>query len=246
MIYNAIESLIRKAKYRMPHSVKNIINLLYYDSSLCQFQSKNVDHVVMNDCKFHPSDQLTSLVRPERAWFEGTRPDDIVLDIGAGIGSVAIPLAKKVARVYAIEPLYFPELNNNTILNGLTNVTINNCAIGPVQETRKISFGNKSLLVPVKTFSTVLNSIREKVNFLKIDIEGDEWSIRPSEVVGIREIRVEFHIRRGRAKQDRHTIAEWELELKMNGYNVTIHPDKHESSLQFKTVDYFLASKRDK
>lgn len=59
---------------------------------------------------------------------EGTdvRPDSRVLDIGAGPGTLAIPFAKKVAHVTAIEPAYgmISILNERIAEQGIKNIAV--------------------------------------------------------------------------------------------------------------------------
>jgi len=234
-----LEDIARAAKYCMPHSLRNIVNLMAYEPSLCQFQSKHVDYVVMDDCKFYPSSLLTSLVRPRGAWFKGVQPTDTVLDVGAGIGSVAIPLAKIAKTVYAIEPLFHEELLANAELNELKNIACYPYALSSRHHKMKVSFAGKNAEVDTVPFSHLLHL---KPDFLKVDAEGAEWLIHPEELLGIREIRIEFHIRRGHVKRDRQKIAEYTSTLDSNGYKIKIMLGVHESSLSFKTVDYFMTS----
>lgn len=240
-MYRLAERIASRLKYRMPHFLRNAVNLMHYDPKVCCFNSRHVDYVVMDGCKFLPSDQLTSLVRPVGPWFEGTKPDDVVLDIGAGIGSVAIPLAKRVKWVSAIEPLYHEQLKANIELNDLKDIGIAKMALSNECKEIEVSYGSLTSKVTADTFQSFLRT--RNYSFLKIDIEGAEWDIDPSEVLGIREIRIEFHIRRGKAREDRRKILYWVGILEANGYYVKLYPGLHESSLQFKTVDYFLASK---
>jgi FkbM family methyltransferase len=58
------------------------------------------------------------------------RDTDILLDIGAHVGSITIPAARKVKHVFAFESLFTDELRENVRLNGLTNVTIFPLALG--------------------------------------------------------------------------------------------------------------------
>ena len=234
-----LENIARAAKYYMPHSLRNMINLMAYTPDFCQFQAKHVNYVVMDDCKFYPSSQLLSLVRPKGIWFAGVRPTDTMLDIGAGIGSVAIPLATRAKTVYTVEPLFHNELLANVRLNELKNVANFVLALSDSFGTTTLSFGEKKSKVDTVPFSHLL---KLNPDFLKVDIEGAEWFIEPEELLGIREIRIEFHIRRGKAKQDRKRIATYTGILRYNGYKTEILSGVHESSLSFKTVDYFIAS----
>jgi hypothetical protein len=61
------------------------------------------------------------------------RPGDVVIDIGANIGIVALYLAKKHPgiQIIAIEPVptTFRHLEENLWLNGVSNITALNCAV---------------------------------------------------------------------------------------------------------------------
>ena len=234
-----LEDIARATKYMMPHSLRNIINLMAYQPDFCQFQAKHVDYVVMDGYKFYPSSQLLSLVQPRGAWFAGVRPTDTVLDLGAGIGSVAIPLAAKAKTVYTVEPLFHNELLANVKLNELKNVANFVLALSDSFGTTTLSFGEKKATVNTVPFSHLL---KLKPNFLKVDIEGYEWFIKPEDLLGIREIRIEFHIRRTSVKRDRENINKYIGILRHHNYKVIVKSGVHEPSLQFKTVDYLIAS----
>lgn len=88
---------------------------------------------------------------------------DIVLDVGANIGTFTVPLAKRVGRfgrVHAFEPqmLINQRLNANVVINGLENVNIYHAAVGnhagkilvPVLNyTIDSNFGGLSLATPI-------------------------------------------------------------------------------------------------
>ena len=244
-MHKLLNMLARRIKYPKHSNLLNrIINQMYYSPSEVMIRKKDIDYVVMEECKFYPSEHLNTLLRTEgNLWFEGIKEDDIVLDIGACIGSVTIPLAKKAKKVYAVEPLLHKELRRNIELNKLTNIEVIPQGIGK-GETR-IEYGNCSgtaLLVP---FKTLLESVNEgRVDFLKMDCEGYEWEVNPEEVIGIRELRIEFHRRRG--ERDTRKVAEWVDFLEHNGYKVVIGRDIHkEASILFDGIDYLRASRKD-
>jgi 16S rRNA (adenine1518-N6/adenine1519-N6)-dimethyltransferase len=56
----------------------------------------------------------------------GILPEDIILEIGAGLGALTIPLARRANKVVAIEkdPQIIPILNTEILVSGLTNITI--------------------------------------------------------------------------------------------------------------------------
>jgi len=56
----------------------------------------------------------------------GILPEDIVLEIGAGLGALTIPLARRARKVIAIEKDHqiVPILNTEILVSGLTNISI--------------------------------------------------------------------------------------------------------------------------
>jgi predicted RNA methylase len=56
--------------------------------------------------------------------------NSVLVDFDANIGFLAVPFARKAARVIAIEasPKVQPYLRQNVQLNGLSNITIVDCA----------------------------------------------------------------------------------------------------------------------
>lgn len=116
---------------------------------------------------------------------------DSVLDIGANIGFYATILSDLVGekgKVHCFEPdvTNFKHLKNATA--GYKNITINNKAVGPKNETLKI-YTSKSLNVDHRTYKpdvydeeieiAAINidhylGENNKINFIKIDIQGFE------------------------------------------------------------------------
>ena len=205
--------------------MRKCTNQLYYDPFCVILDTRNLDYVVVDGFKFRMSTQLNMVQRVKgNPWFEGVRPDDIVLDIGANIGAIAIPLAFKAEKVYAVEPLWWDELERNTDLNGVDNIEVLRCGIGKDFSSEQIEFSSKKELITLVPLASLLNKIG-KVDFLKIDCEGYEWFIKPWEVFGIRELRIEFHVRRGHRKGDTQGLGMWLHMLKGAGYSVTIVGD---------------------
>src|SRR5262245_48774859 len=124
------------------------------------------------------------------------QPGDVFLDIGANIGAFAIPAARRVGpsgRVIAVEasPRISEYLVKNIALNQLDNVAICRIAAGdmtgttPFFEAPVERFGMGSLtaehggtptLVEIRMIDDLLAELHvERVNVLKIDIEGFEY-----------------------------------------------------------------------
>jgi len=56
----------------------------------------------------------------------GILPEDIILEIGAGLGALTIPLARRAHKVFAVEKdrQIIPILNMEILVSGLTNISI--------------------------------------------------------------------------------------------------------------------------
>jgi FkbM family methyltransferase len=100
--------------------------------------------------RFYPSRLSKSLWRQPTLRTRGVfprrylRPGDRVIDVGANIGSFAIPAAREVTdtgRVYAIEPhpRIFEYCRRNVRLNRLTNVELFQTALGPEAGVTRLS-----------------------------------------------------------------------------------------------------------
>jgi FkbM family methyltransferase len=127
--------------------------------------------------------------------------DDIVLDIGTTIGDFTIAAALKAKHVYAVEPLFCKELEDNLKLNNITNVTVLPFAIGNGNDI-DLSFNKvERKNVPTYTLTNLISMIRfqsngqHRISFLKCDCEGGEWYIKPSDLDGIRCLEMEMHPR---------------------------------------------------
>lgn len=187
---------------------------------------RNFDIVEVDGCKFYVCDQINSIQRVKgNPWFANMRPDDVAVDLGANIGAITIPLAKSVGKVYAVEPLYYEELERNVMLNDLRDVTVLKVGIGKEIGEREIQFAGRVKTVPIVQFRGLHVAIKEQIDFLKMDIEGAEWSIEPEELKGIRELRIEFHIRRGHCKEHRQNLQRWFDWMDREGYEKVVeHP----------------------
>jgi FkbM family methyltransferase len=119
--------------------------------------------------------------------------NSVLVDVGANIGFLTVPLARRTARVIAIEasPKIQPYLRQNVRLNGLSNVTIVDCAaslpgnsivplyIPPMSHFGMAStapqFGVEPIFVPASPLDTILDTLGiSDVTAMKIDVEGYE------------------------------------------------------------------------
>lgn len=143
-----------------------------------------------------------NLVR--RDYFRGLSPlreGDVVVDVGANIGAFSIVAAKEVGasgRVIAYEPdpAICRRLRENIELNGLTNVTVCNRAVGGKSGTAKFFRHDKGALsslysrvdgrtdghasefdVDVAGFPDVIREVGANIALLKVDCEGAEYEM---------------------------------------------------------------------
>ena len=128
-----------------------------------------------------------------------TRADGLAIDVGANIGSHAIPMAKvmRTGRVLAFEPnpVVFRRLIANLALNPDCNVDARATAVGnrvgqvdlfiPAADAGNLgqaSLVENSDFNKVRVPCTTLDSLLEDeklgtVDVLKIDVEGFEWAV---------------------------------------------------------------------
>jgi FkbM family methyltransferase len=127
------------------------------------------------------------------------KPGDVVLDVGAHIGSFTLKAAKEVGpggRVVSFEPSSenFRLLTLNVNSNDYSNTKLFNVAVGSAPGTAKLNLGNRkgtnSLLsdagvdkvgieeVPIRTLDSIADELKlTKVSFVKIDVEGFELEV---------------------------------------------------------------------
>jgi 16S rRNA (adenine1518-N6/adenine1519-N6)-dimethyltransferase len=82
--------------------------------------------------KIHPKKQLGQNFIVDPAFTEmivkraGILSEDIILEIGAGLGALTIPLARRAKKVFAVEKdrQIIPILNTEILVSGLTNISI--------------------------------------------------------------------------------------------------------------------------
>ncbi len=133
-----------------------------------------------------------------KAFEISVKKNAIVLDIGANIGINAMRLSKLVGdngKVYAFEPIPFNQqrFKKNIQLNKITNITLMEFALGQHNEQVIISIDDKEenmgaislrnptehgIAIEVRNGDEwVLQNNIEKIDFMKIDVEGFEWNV---------------------------------------------------------------------
>lgn len=113
------------------------------------------------------------------------RHDSIFVDVGANIGTVAIPIAKIVHKVVAFEPVKDNRdlLEENILLNKCTNIDVHAVALGKEHGTVSLvaQDGGDAATYSVRKGSDTpvipLDSLLLKADFIKIDVEGYELEV---------------------------------------------------------------------
>lgn len=162
--------------------------------------------------------------------FKDIRETDIVLDIGAGCGGFTLPAARKAKKVYAVEPLFTSELEDNIQRNNIKNVQVIPFALGDYREM-DISYSGCKKKLQTVTFDEVLEQCGGKIDFLKCDCEGAEWTIKPELLFGIRRLEIELHNSTGINKQ-------FVQSLKKKGY--LIRSEKGPNRFAYEIVHGYL------
>ena len=167
-----------------------------YNPNIILSGLKHVDSVILNDGSIFKATKnfwvVLDEVRSEYD-FSDMRSTDILLDIGAHIGSVTIPAAHRVKHVFAIEPLFTEELRENVRLNGLTNVTILPIALGDGGTIDLKFFESEKKNIQTHSFKEIIAMCGRNIDFLKCDCEGGEWYIDTKDLNGIRRLEMEIH-----------------------------------------------------
>lgn len=128
--------------------------------------------------KYEP--YLTKLI------LEKIGPESVVVDVGANMGYYSLLAGKTAKKVYAIEPeeLNFSILKKNTQSNGLKNVELIKAAGGSRQgkvtiKRAKINPGAHKVEMERGEIKMIRldDLIKEKVDVIKIDVEGMESEV---------------------------------------------------------------------
>lgn len=211
---------LSNCKHNAPLAIRKLANLAYYNPEVhCLHPSVKV--ITVDNCSFYVTDGIESVQAiKDNPIFRNIRPTDVCLDIGACIGAFTVPLAKMTKKVYAVEPLYYEYLRENLYLNDIRNCTAYWLAIGE-GGIATIQYGGKRNKAHLISYKNLASVYCEKVDFLKLDCEGAEWTIPLEELEEVREIRAELHIRRGHEHSDYSQFHYWEAWLKKHNYTGT-------------------------
>jgi FkbM family methyltransferase len=121
------------------------------------------------------------------------KPDDIVVDVGAGIGDFAIRAMQVAKYVIAIEPNQedFQLLCRNLRANDCHNIVPLDIGVASNAGTRQITFHGRTYSFRVETLAGILERQHvSKVDFIKLDVEGYETEVIESSIDIIKQARV--------------------------------------------------------
>jgi FkbM family methyltransferase len=137
---------------------------------------------------------------------------DLVLDLGAGTGDFSILASKKVGqngKVIAIEPNLadYQILKLNIEKNKCGNVIPLNSGVGAEAGENEFTFWGKTFKLRINTLETILEElgVKNKINFIKMDIEGFEVDVLSASIEIIKEanvISIELHGAEAKKKVD--------------------------------------------
>lgn len=203
------------------HSIHKVINFMYYDRNTIILKKGIFDTINSRDgLSWYVEDNIDSVLGiGEEFEIDKIGPEEIVVDLGACIGAFTLRAARRAKKVYAVEPLFVEELTNNIRLNGLSNVEVIGVGIGD-GSSRMIGFAQCSSEVLTVPFEKIRKEIGH-IDYIKIDIEGWEWTINPNSLNGINRIAFEPHIRIKHRKKDWEAFRNWIRWLDSNGYKYT-------------------------
>lgn len=181
-----IVKIIRKRKSRTWYEIENDIKI-YFDLT----NPHTWDLIQGKD----PEKKIKQI------FLNNIKEDDTIIDVGANIGQYSLIAAKKVGptgRVISIEPLKETAewLKKNFLLNNFNNYVILESAVGSESGSRalykKSGSGGQGFLDPkvdgkqlhktmeinVETIDSIVSLRKiEKVDMLKIDVEGFEYEV---------------------------------------------------------------------
>ena len=130
-----------------------------------------------------------------RYWIDGLKKDDLVLDVGANIGSFSVPASARDCRVYAIEPMFGSLLKENLKFNlGDHSSIVVEVAVGP-----PFAIKREVDCLEYKKWVTCVNwtdifTIKTDYTVIRLDCGGEEKSLDLGLLPeSVRQLEVEFH-----------------------------------------------------
>jgi FkbM family methyltransferase len=188
-----------------------------------------------NRSDFHMIDEIWAYRKYDYFGYRVT-PGEVVVDIGANIGTFSLYAAKVcgASRVVSFEPFLdnYSMLSNNVRRNQLSNVTCVNQAVAGIRGPRSLSLsstdaGSHSLVgassertvdVECCTLEDVFQRFSlTKIDYLKMDCEGAEYEILENAISRLQQI--------GRISMETHTTLDrkaGDLEKLLRGHGFDV------------------------
>ena len=239
-----IESLFQIFKFPIRHflnylSIKNLSSF----QQMAIFSSDHISHDINLD-GIYEKDYLLTLTN----WLKEIHNDifnGVAIDVGANIGNHSVFFSKFFKKVYSFEPNpktfklleINSKLSNNIYVKkiGLSNKEVisnlleNKSNIGGSKLTNEKS--EKTITIKLTTLDQEINSIKEKINLLKIDVEGHEFEVIQGSKDTIKRFRpiIVFEQQLNDFPDNFRKIQKFLVDLNYNQFGVI----KRKSNLQF-------------
>jgi len=206
-VMSAIRGRLRRAVLlarREANSLREDVRLFSNPSNgVCAFRQSSIDDMnmlVRADEDVGRTIYFQREFEPQESAFlrENVRESDICIDVGANVGFYTLCLAKRASRggIHSFEPvpLNYHVLALNVLANRLTNVVINDCAVGDANGevdfciaqdgafSSLIDTGRKTVIETTKISMVTLDSYCSehnlpRIDILKVDVEGAEPAV---------------------------------------------------------------------
>lgn len=215
-MYNRIQTFLKNLYAALTNREAFVYAVNYRLPGYHFFDTKHVTGCIINNSFILPVNQcncVLSQVFNDYNYLD-IRETDTVLDVGANVGIFSLNIKDKVKKVYAVEPLFLKELSENLKINKAENITVLPYALSS-EKSLTVEFNNRQNTVIGKTLKELITLAGGKIDFLKCDCEGGEWSITPDELRGIRRVEMELH---GFHNEPLHDYLEM---LKTAGYRIS-------------------------
>jgi hypothetical protein len=173
--------------------IQEWINHHYKDDRVLLIEKDQIDSIVTKDGYTYRVPDYPHCITYIR-WrykYDDIRYNDRVIDLGANVGGFAIPSSRLTRLpIIALEPLLYEELVCNLRLNSVNVYPVEGCI--SKKDTDTISWRGFTKDVRGYTLTQIMDK-SGGCDFLKMEIEGGEWSIDPEELDGIRRIEGQLH-----------------------------------------------------
>lgn len=185
------------------------------------------------DIEFFSEDVFVGKSLREYGWYsmgeitlfeKALNPQCVVVEVGANIGSLTVPISRMAGYVLAFEPQpqNFELLSSNVRRNGLTNTWVRHTAIGssrgltnmpyleelhPQGNFGGIEVGQGTYPVAVETLDDVCRDLKvPKIDLIKVDVEGYEREVFKGAVSCIFKFRPALYFENDRKEKSRELL----------------------------------------